>query len=72
MTTTIDAQGLSCPQPVLMTLSAIKKETGTTMVVLVDTEAARENVSRAVISQGWKVSGMTQEGETCRIEIARG
>ena len=25
MTTTIDARGLSCPQPVLLTLEAIKK-----------------------------------------------
>jgi TusA-related sulfurtransferase len=71
-TTTIDARGLSCPQPVLMALDAIKKTRAAQLVVLVDSEASRENVSRAVTSQGWKVSDITQDGDTSRIEIVRG
>ena len=69
MTTTIDARGLSCPQPVLMTLDAIKKIDTMEMVVLLDTEASKENVSRAVESQGWVVSDITEEGQTYRLEI---
>ncbi len=67
----VDARGLSCPQPVLMTMDAIKKA-ASDMVVLVDTEASRENVSRAVENQGWKVARITSEGETFRLEIRKG
>ena len=67
----VDARGLSCPQPVLMTMDAIKKAAAD-MVVLVDTEASRENVSRAVENQGWKVARITSEGETFRLEIRKG
>jgi TusA-related sulfurtransferase len=70
-TTTIDARGLSCPQPVLMALDAIKKTKAAQLLVLVDSEASRENVSRAVTSQGWKVSGIIQDGDTSRIEIVK-
>ena len=69
MTTTIDARGLSCPQPVLMTLDAIKKTDTSEMTVLLDTEASKENVSRAVESQGWQVFDIKEEGQTYRLEI---
>jgi TusA-related sulfurtransferase len=72
MSHTVDARGLSCPQPVLLTMDAIKKANATDMVVLVDTEASRENVSRAVESQGWKVDSIGTEGETFRLEIRKG
>jgi TusA-related sulfurtransferase len=39
--------------------------------VFVDTEASRENVSRAVENQGWKVESITTEGETFRLEIRK-
>ncbi len=69
---TIDARGLSCPQPVLMTVDALKKATADEFLVLVDTEASKENVSRAVESQGWQVAGITSEDETYRLEIRKG
>ena len=72
MTTTIDARGLSCPQPVLMTVDAIKQTTEKEMLVLVDTEASKENVSRAVVSQGWRVSDITTEGDVYRLTIHKG
>jgi TusA-related sulfurtransferase len=71
MSQTVDARGLSCPQPVLMALDAIKKSQETEMEVFVDTEASRENVSRAVENQGWKVESITTEGETFRLEIRK-
>ena len=44
MSTTIDARGLSCPQPVLLTLEAIKKTAKGQLTVLVDTDTSKENV----------------------------
>ncbi len=52
MTKTIDARGLSCPQPVLMTLDEIKTGKADEIIVRVDNEASKENVSRAATEQG--------------------
>ena len=41
----IDARGLSCPQPIIETKKAVDKKV-TSMSVLVDNIAAKENVSR--------------------------
>lgn len=72
MTTTIDARGLSCPQPVLMTVDTLKTTTADRILVLVDTEASKENVSRTVENLGWKVAGISSEDDTCRLEIHKG
>ena len=63
MSTIVDARGLSCPQPVLMTLDEIKKQNQGEIEVLVDTDTSKENVSRAAQSQGWDVADI-QENET--------
>ncbi len=72
MKPTVDARGLSCPQPVLMTLAEIGKIPGDSLLVLVDTDAAKENVTRAVRKKGWQVAGVTAEGDTYRLEICKG
>jgi TusA-related sulfurtransferase len=51
----IDARGLSCPQPVLDALAAMNRLGSGSLEVLVDTEASKENVSRAAASKGWAV-----------------
>jgi len=61
MSLLIDARGLSCPQPVLMTIDEIKKANKGEIEVLVDTDTAKENVSRAAESQGWQVSAIKQQ-----------
>jgi len=71
MGTVVDARGLSCPQPVLMTLGEIKKLGKGEIEVLVDTDTSNENVSRAAESQGWKVQDIRGEGEGYRIEIRK-
>ncbi|WP_022852628.1 sulfurtransferase TusA family protein [Thermodesulfatator atlanticus] len=68
---TIDARGLSCPQPVLLTLEAIKEGSADEMVVLVDNETAKENVTRAVTSQGWQVAEIIEEGDEYKIVIRK-
>ena len=72
MATTVDARGLSCPQPVLMTLDVVKRTSDTVLVVLVDTEASKENVSRAVESQGWHVRNIKEDGDTYQLDIQKG
>ena len=72
MSTIIDAKGLSCPQPVLLTVNEIKKIKKGEITILVDTVASRENVSRAAVSQGWTVKDVGQEGDSYRISIEKG
>ena len=71
MGTTIDVRGLSCPQPVLLTLDNIKKQNSGEMEILVDTETSKENVSRAAINKGWQVTDVKEEGEYFRISISK-
>ena len=71
MNTTVDARGLSCPQPVLMTLDEMKKVNKGKIMILVDTNASRENVSRSAESQGWQVKEEKMEGSGYKITIER-
>jgi len=72
MSDTVDARGLSCPQPVIMTLAALKKAQRGDMTILVDTDVARENVLRSVASKGWDVLRIENDGDTYRIIINKG
>jgi len=58
----IDARGLACPAPVLQTKNMLEKESPTIIKVLVDNEAARQNVSRFMESQNLEVS-VEQKGD---------
>jgi len=65
----IDARGLACPQPVIMTKKAI--EAGEDCVVIVDNEAARDNVCRMAKSQGCEAD--VEERDGCfRIRVMQG
>lgn len=69
--TTVDARGLSCPQPVILTLDEIKKGNDREIIVLVDTDTSKENVMRAAGSQGCQVKDVSPEGEGYRIVIEK-
>lgn len=71
MSSTVDARGLSCPQPVILTMNEIKKVQKGEIEILVDTDTSKENVSRAVTSQGWTVKSIEQEGTGYRIIITK-
>ncbi len=71
MTKTVDARGFSCPQPVLMTLDEIRKADKGEILILVDTDTSKENVSRAATSQGWQVKDVLEEGGGYRITISK-
>lgn len=72
MAATVDARGLSCPQPVIMTLDEIRKGEDKEIVILVDTDTSRENVTRAAASQGCEVKDVSPEGDGYRITIIKG
>lgn len=60
--TTVDARGLSCPEPVMMTSKAmLTKESE--YVILVDNICSRENVTRYAEHQGYSVSVDEKGGE---------
>lgn len=71
MSTTVDARGLSCPQPVLMTMDTINATGSGEIVILVDTDTSKENVIRAAGSKGWKVTQVAPEGIEYRITIRK-
>lgn len=52
----VDARGLSCPQPVILALNAMKNMKNGRIEVLVDSDVCVENVTRAARSQGWSVA----------------
>ena len=71
MSVTVDARGLSCPQPVLMTMDEIKKTKAGEIIVLVDTDTSKENVTRAAQSQGWSATEVTPDGDGYRLTLTK-
>jgi TusA-related sulfurtransferase len=51
----IDARGLSCPQPVVITKKRMDKIGSGIIEVMVDTATARDNITRLAENQGWRV-----------------
>jgi tRNA 2-thiouridine synthesizing protein A len=62
MSKTVDARGLSCPQPVMLALNEIRTGQTDEIIIMVDTDTAKENVSRAATSKGWTVADIREEG----------
>ncbi|MDR1870952.1 MAG: sulfurtransferase TusA family protein [Deltaproteobacteria bacterium] len=63
----IDARGLSCPQPLSMVMSALKKEKGP-ITVLINSESAFESISRTLKSQKRTVA-ISRNGDEITLEI---
>jgi tRNA 2-thiouridine synthesizing protein A len=61
----VDARGFSCPIPVVKTQQAIERNPASPVTVLVDSEAARDNVSRLARSRGYTVVVEGAKGEYC-------
>lgn len=60
--TIVDARGLSCPQPVLMTQQALLLSPDVCKV-LVDNPAARANVTRFANKAGYSVDASEENGD---------
>jgi len=65
----IDARGLSCPQPVVLTQKAIK-EGNESFDVLVNSNVSKENVVRCVEKNRMKAE-IRQDGEDYIISVSR-
>lgn len=59
----IDARGLSCPQPVVLTKKAIDRLGKGTLEIIVDSVTSMENVSRLARSAEYQVTVEEKEGE---------
>lgn len=59
---TVDARGLSCPQPVLLTKKALASNEKS-YEVLVDNSTAKENVTRFATNSGYSVSVAEKDDE---------
>ena len=53
MSKSVDARGLSCPQPVIMTRRTLQQTSVNEVVVLVDTMTQVHNCTRAAEKLGW-------------------
>lgn len=63
MSKTLDARGLACPAPVLMAKNAVENENADTVEIIVDNDAARENVSRFLGTRNFTVSDSQESGD---------
>lgn len=59
---TLDARGLSCPEPVVMMRQELFEKPAAARMI-VDAVAARENVTRYAKSQGYDVAVTEGDGE---------
>ena len=65
----VDARGLLCPEPVVRTQRAVKDGLRE-LTVLVDAEAAKENVTRFAASRGYQVA-IVQEGADYTLSLSK-
>ncbi|RLB10447.1 MAG: preprotein translocase subunit TatB [Deltaproteobacteria bacterium] len=68
---TVDARGLSCPQPVLMVMDKMRSLGKGKIEVMVDTDTAKENIVRAAESQGWQVKEIISEDMEYRLTLIK-
>ena len=71
MPSELDCRGLACPAPVLQTKQKIEKEKLSEISVIVDNQAAKENVTRFLENQKFEVT-LEQRGQDYYISGKRG
>ncbi|WP_028841784.1 sulfurtransferase TusA family protein [Thermodesulfobacterium hveragerdense] len=67
----VDARGLSCPEPVLRTLKAIKALGQGELEIWVDNPTAKENVIRAAKTSGWNVVEIKELPDSIKLVIKK-
>ena len=66
----VDARGLSCPMPVVMTRRAMEKGSPASLEVLLDSKTAVENVTRFAEGQGYQVT-VTAQGDEFKLDLKK-
>jgi selenium metabolism protein YedF len=67
----LHCEGEPCPQPVLRCKEILTTHQPASLTVFVDNDAARDNVSRFLSSQGMDVAPAQREGNLWRIQATR-
>lgn len=67
----LDCRGLPCPQPVMQCKHCVDSESPQSLAVAVDNEAARENVTRFLTSQGFVLSHEALSSGSWTVKAAR-
>ena len=70
-TKTVDARGLSCPQPVMLARQALEQLAGGTVEVLVDSETAMDSVVRLAEVNGWRATVERRADGNFRLVLTR-
>lgn len=65
----IDARGLSCPTPLIMTLQALKQSNQ--FDIIVDNEVAKENILRTLSEKYSIVPKVEEKGEEITIRVQK-
>jgi len=68
----IDARGLDCPKPVIMTKKELDKLSEGLITTIVDNEIAKENVSKLAKSQGYEYNTEDISDKEFHIHIKKG
>ncbi|MDO7788683.1 sulfurtransferase TusA family protein [Desulforamulus aquiferis] len=59
----VDARGLSCPEPVILTRRVLQEQGIDQVEVIVDNKTAVENITRTAENLGWLVKVQEQNEE---------
>ena len=70
MAQVVDARGLSCPRPVVLTRNKMKEMEKGTFEVLVETGTSRDNISRLARHEGWDIR-VKEEGDEFRLILSK-
>ena len=70
MTERIDARGLSCPQPVVLTKNKMKEIGQGTFEVIVETGTSRDNITRLANYEGWNIN-VKEEGDEFILTLSK-
>jgi tRNA 2-thiouridine synthesizing protein A len=70
-TKTIDARGLSCPEPAMLTREALLSLGKGKLVVLTDSYTSRTNIERTAKLAGWNAEMTQDTDETYRITLKK-
>lgn len=71
MSRTVDARGLACPQPVILTRRAMSEPEAGSITTIVDDETAQQNVSRMAVRAGYEV-GVEERADGVYLHLRRG
>lgn len=70
MSERVDARGLSCPQPIVLTRNKMKELGKGTFEVIVDTGTSRDNIARLANNEGWGIK-VKEQGDEFLLTLTR-